>query len=182
MTPEPLFREALGAEDFDALPQAVRDLHMVIGSHHWRGEASVTRGESPLAGPICAMFGFPPPAEATEVEVSMRRDGAREIWERRFGASRFQSTIELAGPPGAGIIAETVKGVRCVVPLRADKNALEFPVHSAGFLGLPLPRLLVPGSRTREYQENGRFRFDVGLGLALVGDLVRYQGWLLPAD
>jgi hypothetical protein len=29
-----------------------------------------------------------------------------------------------------------------------------------------------------ESEEDGRFRFDVRIGLPLIGQLVRYRGWL----
>ncbi len=44
--------------------------------------------------------------------------------------------------------------------------------------GLPLPRALWPGIEATESEEEGRFRFDVQIGLPLVGRLVRYRGWL----
>ena len=46
---------------------------------------------------------------------------------------------------------------------------------------VPLPRFLAPMTRAREWvDDEGRFRFDVEIGLALIGPIVRYTGWLLP--
>ena len=44
--------------------------------------------------------------------------------------------------------------------------------------GLPLPRALWPTIEATETEEEGRFCFDVQIGLPLVGRLVRYRGWL----
>jgi hypothetical protein len=44
--------------------------------------------------------------------------------------------------------------------------------------GLPLPRVLWPTIEATESEEEGRFRFDVQIGLPMVGRLVRYRGWL----
>ncbi len=47
--------------------------------------------------------------------------------------------------------------------------------------GIPLPRFLLPVSDAREYEADGRFRFDVALDAPFnLGLIVRYQGQLLP--
>lgn len=46
---------------------------------------------------------------------------------------------------------------------------------------IALPRALAPKSDTREFvDERGRFRFDVAIGLPLIGQLAHYRGWLEP--
>ena len=47
---------------------------------------------------------------------------------------------------------------------------------------LPLPLFLAPRSRAREWQEDGRFCFEVPIALPLIGRIVHYRGWLAPAD
>ena len=50
-------------------------------------------------------------------------------------------------------------------------------------LGVPIPRVLLPRSDTRESVDDlGRATFDVGLSLPVVGAVVRYRGWLVPGD
>jgi hypothetical protein len=40
---------------------------------------------------------------------------------------------------------------------------------------------LAPRSDTREFVDDlGRFRFDVAIGLPLIGQLAHYRGWLEP--
>jgi Domain of unknown function (DUF4166) len=46
------------------------------------------------------------------------------------------------------------------------------------FLGIPLPLALAPQGIAREWEEQGRFRFDVPIALPLVGRIVHYTGWL----
>lgn len=49
------------------------------------------------------------------------------------------------------------------------------------FAGMPMPRFLLPKSDSREYAENGLFRFDVTLTAPFGGDLlVKYRGYLRP--
>ncbi|MFX5522535.1 DUF4166 domain-containing protein, partial [Acinetobacter baumannii] len=44
--------------------------------------------------------------------------------------------------------------------------------------GVPMPRFLGPRIAAREWQEDGRFRFEVGVAMPLLGEVVRYTGWL----
>lgn len=48
---------------------------------------------------------------------------------------------------------------------------------------IPLPRVLAPRTRTHEAVDaQGRFTFDVEIGLPLLGRVVRYRGWLILAE
>jgi Domain of unknown function (DUF4166) len=56
-------------------------------------------------------------------------------------------------------------------------------VRGAQIFGIPLPGFLLPSSNTFENADDqGRFRFDVRLGLPVSGLLAHYRGWLLPAS
>ena len=61
---------------------------------------------------------------------------------------------------------------------------LHYPIVAGRLLGvIPLPRPLLPISDTREYVDgDGRACFDVSVTHPLAGFIVRYSGWLLPAD
>jgi hypothetical protein len=48
--------------------------------------------------------------------------------------------------------------------------------------GVPLPLALAPRIGAREWEEEGRFRFEVAASLPLVGEIVRYAGWLEPSS
>jgi hypothetical protein len=50
------------------------------------------------------------------------------------------------------------------------------------FLGIRLPRALLPRSDACESVENGMFRFDVRLSPPLIGLLAHYRGWLKPDE
>jgi len=45
-------------------------------------------------------------------------------------------------------------------------------------LGIPLPAAWFAGVHAREYERDGRYRFDVVATLPLIGLLVHYHGWL----
>jgi len=44
---------------------------------------------------------------------------------------------------------------------------------------VPLPRWLAPRITGREWEEESRFRFLVEISAPLIGDVVRYTGWLV---
>ena len=48
-------------------------------------------------------------------------------------------------------------------------------------LGVPLPLAWAPRSPAREWEEGGRFHFDV-LDLPLIGRVIHYRGWLVPSQ
>jgi hypothetical protein len=47
---------------------------------------------------------------------------------------------------------------------------------------LPLPAWSMPRVRCRETAESARFRFDIDFRLPLIGPVIHYRGWLLPAE
>ena len=46
------------------------------------------------------------------------------------------------------------------------------------FLGIPLPKILLPGGDVFEHDADGRFNFHVDLVAPIFGRLVKYEGWL----
>jgi len=177
---QPLFQRALGPR-FEDLPEPVRALHAVSGSHRWVGEARVTRGSSVLSRVLCRMFGFPPAAERVPVSVTIERRGSRERWRRNFGGKAFETVLSLSGAPGSGHVRERFGVMAFDIPLVLEQGALAFPVSRAFFLGLPLPKWLLPVSKAKEFQAGQDFRFDILISVPGRGMLVHYEGFLQPA-
>jgi hypothetical protein len=62
-------------------------------------------------------------------------------------------------------------------------EGIDLRLQRGRILGVPLPRCLWPRIVANERVDDaGRFRFDVTIGLPGIGRLVRYRGWLEPAD
>lgn len=67
------------------------------------------------------------------------------------------------------------------IDLEASGDGLAYPVGAGRFLGIPIPRALLPESETREAVDaEGRVTFDVALSAPIIGEVVRYRGWLVP--
>ena len=171
---QPLFARIMGP-GFALLPPAVRRLHSGNGLTVAVGRADVVRGPSALAGAIAMLFGFPPTG-AHVVRVTFAASPAGERWTRDFGGHRFSSHLTEAG----GRVVERFGPYRFSFELVNEDGGLSMRMTNWSFVGLPMPMRLAPRAVAREWQQDGAFHFHVELALPLVGDVVRYSGWLEP--
>lgn len=167
----PLYARAMG-ERFDALPAQVRAMHDLSGDAGAAGEGEVRRGRG-LAWLVGWVMGFPP-AGAYPVHVSFAARDGKERWTRDFGGHAFSSELSLAERG----VAERFGPLRFAFDLPSDGEGLAMVLRRWTAFGLPMPGFLGPRIAAREWQEEGRFRFEVGVAMPLVGDVVHYAGWL----
>ena len=174
--PPPLYARVMGGR-FALLPPAVRAMHEVLCDGGAAGEAEVTGGRNPLTRLLARALGFPPEGRHRLHVAFAERDG-RERWTRDFSGRTFAS--ELAQRRGR--LTERFGLVRFAFDLPSDSTGLGMIIRRWWLGPLPLPLFLAPRSEAREWEEGGRFHFDVPIGLPLLGALVHYRGWLEPAD
>lgn len=175
-TETPLFAITLG-DAFDSMPEALRDSHAVHPVKVLRGQAKVTRGPGLWPQLLARLFRFPKAGENLSVEVTKTRQGEVEHWVRTFAGNTFRSVLR----PGPNGMTERFGPFTFTLGLHVSDGALHFPVN-AGRLGpLPLPRVALPRSETREYVDQGQMCFDVTLYAPLTGQfIIRYEGRLTP--
>ncbi|MFY0619459.1 DUF4166 domain-containing protein [Shimia sp.] len=175
---QPQFEIAFG-EKWNDLPNKIKELHCVADLEVFTGEARVTRDGGLLAQWVARLFGFPKATERCAVRVTKTRTDKDEIWERDFAGQRFLSRCRLAPEPGR--FRERFGPFQFEMDLTVMDGVVGMPVRKGWFLGLRMPRWLLPISETREFVADGCFHFDVSLAAPLgVGAIVRYQGWLEP--
>jgi NAD(P)-dependent dehydrogenase (short-subunit alcohol dehydrogenase family) len=173
-----LFQSAL-ADRWSQLPTEHQILHSVQDLDSFSGTAQVTRGRSIIARVAAWIFGFPPAAEDVPVTVTKIRTEKGETWERDFGGRVFRSYLTPAPAPYR--YREHFWPFNYELDIPVEQGCMRLTVRRGWFLGFPMPRFLLPKSDSREYVEDGVFRFDVALGAPLGGGLiVRYQGQLQP--
>lgn len=174
----PLFPRYLGA-DFEALPPSVREGHRVQDRLTLAGRARVDRGGALWARVIAFVFGFPKAAPDVPVTVTMQaRDGA-EVWDRSFAGKLFRSVLRIEGAR----MTERFGPLTFTLDLHVADGCLHFPVVAARCGPVPLPAVLLPQSVAREYEDDGRFHFDVAIHAPVTKTLVvHYRGWLVPAQ
>jgi hypothetical protein len=178
----PLLERALEPEA-TAMPAAWRRLADVHDIERFAGMASVERGTGLVSRMVGAVFGFPPAADHTPVEVTKEVMPAGEDWTRRFGRKEFVSHLSRRRGDGPGILRERFGPFSFIMRLAVREGRVHWPVESWRFLGIPMPKVLMPQSETFEFVDAaGHFNFDVGIAAALAGRVVRYRGWLRPID
>ncbi len=174
--PPPLYRRVAGAA-FEALPPAVREMHDLLADAGAQGEATVVRGTS-LAARVVAAAMRMPPAGRWPLHVHFAGRCGKERWTRDFGGHLFSS--ELGHERGR--LVERFGPLRFAFDLRCGPHGLEMHLRRWSVFRIPLPRALGPRIAAREYEEQGRFRFDVRVAPPLIDEVVRYSGWLVPAS
>jgi hypothetical protein len=122
------------------------------------------------------MMGFPP-AGAHPLHVAFSARHGKERWTRDFGGHAFSSELSQAGQG----VAERFGPLRFAFDLPSDGEGLRMVLRGWTAFGMPMPRWLGPRIAAREWQEDGRFRFEVGVSLPLLGEVVHYTGWLVRA-
>ncbi|MEM9585519.1 MAG: DUF4166 domain-containing protein [Pseudomonadota bacterium] len=175
----PLFEAALGADAWTKMPQSYRDGHDLWDRHEMVGSSSVTRGSGLAARLIAALFRFPPERAETPLRVTMERVGSKEVWTRNFDGQVFRSVLS---PAGRGRLRERFGLFEFELELPTARGEMQMIVRKGWFLGVPMPRWALPVSETREFDQDGRFQFDVRLSAPLAGFIVHYRGSLERAD
>lgn len=168
----PLYARVMG-ERFEALPVTVRDMHDFNGDGGAAGEGSVVRGKHPLARLMGWIVRFPPTG-TYPLHVSFAERGSAETWTRQFGPHRFSSQLSQRGD----CVVERFGPLRFAFALPSDAGGLEMVLRRWSVFRVPLPLRLAPRITGREWQEEARFRFLVEIRAPMIGDVVRYTGWL----
>jgi hypothetical protein len=178
-SPEP-YIAALGDAAGRVSP-IVLDLHRFKSPARYAGRASVTRGDNPLARLVATVMGMPPTMDDCPVEVRLSRtEQGAETWTRKFGSSSFSSTHSLGRGGWEGLVVERFGPVAVAMAVEEDGRRLSLTVRGLTVFGLPMPRELAPKVKALEHDADGRFNFDVGIGLPMIGLVIHYRGWLRP--
>ena len=173
-----LFEAALG-DRWAEVPSEVQELHTIHDVESFSGKAEVTRGRSLLARLAAFVFGFPHANPSSDLTLTKTRVGHGEIWERTFDEKVFRSFCSPAPKPHR--YRERFGPFTFEQDLPVLDGAMHLPVRRGWFLGIPLPKVMLPKSDSREFARDGVFHFDVALSAPLGGGLiVRYRGSLRP--
>jgi Domain of unknown function (DUF4166) len=170
-----LYRRALGSA-YLRQSRAGQILHDA-GLSRWTGRCRVEGGESGAARLLAWSFGLPAAAEDTPIIVELASVEGGELWARRIGTRVMRSRQHLAQGRPPGWIVEQFGVFAFDLELQAADGRLELLMRGMRCCGAALPRALWPRIAAAEAEEEGRFCFDVQIGLPLVGRLVRYRGW-----
>jgi hypothetical protein len=175
----PLYARLLGSA-WGKLPTPIRAMHDFTGERIAEGLATVERGKNPLARLAAFIFGFPKAGSEIPVHVKFREEYGGEHWTRTFGGKPFSSLQKLGKGFETHLILESFGPFHVGLANVVDGNRLKVIPRSWRFLGIPLPRVILPSGDTYEHAADGRFNFHVEIGSPMTGLIVRYKGWLVP--
>jgi len=162
------------ADKFDLLPPRVRALHARETTHTYAGRADVERSAGLLARLMGAATRLPARKADQALHVTIEPTAHDERWTRKFADHAMPSRLWDAG----GLLRERLGLATFGFRLDVENGKLTWRVASVHALGIALPARLFQGVLAREFEQDGRYRFDVRAELPLVGLLVHYRGWL----
>jgi hypothetical protein len=172
-----VFQQVLRAPFFN-LPPSLRQLHSVRGQACFSGQVEIRRGKGLLARLCGAVVRLPPSMAQSPLRVEFEAQPRGESWRRHFGSHRMVSRLRVRN----GDLVERLGPLQFRFALHAAGGVIYWNVVGVRILGLlPLPARLFRGVRCREWEEEGRYHFQVHTALPLVGEVIAYRGWLEPA-
>ena len=125
---------------------------------------------------LASLLGLPAAGQNVSVRVEVKVEGDRERWVRQFEGRRVETVQWLHG----GLLMESFGATTFASSLTIEGPCLRYEFRRAWFAGIPLPRRLAPVVDGRVYAGDGGWRVAVRISAPLLGELVRYEGWVEP--
>lgn len=176
MTPS-LYSQLLGTA-FDRLPPILRDMHDGRLQKHYAGMCQVARGHGWLVRAIARFARLPPPHEQTPITIAIERRDAGETWTRHFDGHEMRSVLYSRH----SMLEERLGAVALSFELIPETNRIVWNLRRARFLYLPLPISWLVPCVASETASDGRYCFEVAVGIRGVGLIVHYKGWLVERE
>jgi hypothetical protein len=166
-----LFPGLLG-EGFASLHPQVRAVHGGQ-SRRWTGQASVQRGSHPLARLAASVARLPVTQRNEPVVVIIEAHDGNETWTRFFGdAAPMRSSLSSK----QGLLVERMGAISLEFQVNVRGGGMSWHLRRVALLGLPLPRRLFHVQA--RVDAGAGYRFFVSVGLAGIGEMIRYEGEL----
>jgi len=162
------------------LPQSLQRMHAYKTITKVAGFARVERGTSITSRFVAMLFRFPQAGEEIPVQVVFQPKTNGELWTRTFANKSFSSWQTEGRGRSDKLLNERFGPFTFGLALIINSGKLYLIVRNWSFLGIRLPTRLVPNGDTYEYDDNGRFCFNVEIKHIFTGLIVRYRGWLEP--
>ena len=166
------------AGSFDSLPLSLRDFHTVAGNSRWHGSATVRAARNPVARLLARLFRLPLHSEDLDVRVRVERSADVECWTREFGEATFSSTLRAGTGADEFLLCERFGWVTVSIALVIKDQRLYFVPRRCRIGKLRLPGFLLPRGDSYEFDDDGRFAFNVRFDVPIVGLIAAYEGSL----
>lgn len=178
---KPIFEQVLG-EAFGELPMPIRELHGSSDRSVFSGTASIGRSAGVLARIIGWLAGFPAANDNIPVTVHIETQENGETWQRNFGGHTFSSEMSAGSGRLSGLMCERFGPSRFGMALVVEGDRLRYVSRRWTFMGVPMPKWMMPEGAMYETVRDGKFVFHVEITLPIIGHVVTYQGSLQNDD
>lgn len=165
---ENVLSELMG-EGFNRLHPLLQRIH--TGSITIRGDIDVYRGGF-IAQCICNVFRFPPQKLSTLVTVHCLHEANSIRWVRYFDAFQMASTFSRHGE----YLVEHLYGGSFDLLNLYCQPCEENGGLNYRFTRIPVPAFLRPNIFAREYEQAGKYHFQVHVSMPLIGKVLSYGG------
>jgi len=170
-------------DKFSHLHPLLQKLHIDGGK--LAGDVQIQYGKG-LAGFIGARLAkkMNLPNEGThKLIVSISHDNDGLHWDRCFDDQALvKSLFKPVGYIEQGYWIETTGPLSMKLTVDINNGGWYWRCLKVNFLGLPIPRWLIPKTNAYKIIENGKYRFHVEFLFPIIGSLVSYQGLLRAED
>jgi hypothetical protein len=110
------------------------------------------------------------------VQLQVVVEGERERWIRDFPGHRLETVQWAAGD----LLMEALGWTSFATALAVDGSRLRYEFRRVWFAGIPIPRRLSPSVESYVDAGEAGWRVMVRIIAPLLGELVRYEGWVEP--
>ena len=174
----PVYQQHLTTR-FDSLPEKVRAFHALQGKHKLEGRVTIRGAETTVGRLLAVLMGFPAEAPSQPFSFQLDATPTREVWTRLFPTRTMRSCLSVRGE----YLTEAFGPIRLFFKLDTNAEKLEMHLKRMTFLGVPLPRFLIPGVQASERSAEGLFHFHIVASWPANKRVVSYTGTLdVPAE
>jgi hypothetical protein len=156
---------------FAKLPDLVQRAHR--GTIRLSGTAAVERGRG-LGGLVAAIMGLPKSNPKAELVVLGWHFPDQMVWSRSFDGRTFESTFNR----DADFLVERMGPFSLYLQPMCEGGRLVYRLIATQIGPITVPRFLSPSMLAWEAERDGKYAFEVSVGLPLFGRLIRYAGAL----
>ena len=156
---------------FAKLPALVQQAHR--GTIRLSGTAKVERG-SGLGGLIAQIMGLPKFNPKAELVVVAWHFPDQIVWSRTFDGKAFESTFK----KDDDLLVEQMGPLSLYLQPMCEGGRLVYRLLGTQIGPISLPRFLAPSMNAWESEKDGKYQFEVSVGLPLCGQVIRYSGAL----
>jgi hypothetical protein len=156
---------------FVKLPDLVQRAHR--GTIRLSGTAKVERGRG-LGGLIAMLMRLPKSNPKADLIVTAWHFVDQIVWSRSFDGRVFESTFRRDDD----FLVEQMGPLSLYLQPMSEGGRLVYRLIATQIGPIALPRVLAPSMTAWESEKDGKYTFEVSVGLPLLGRLVRYSGAL----